>query len=108
MQRTTQASLDRLAETISNATGRAYQAGQLFGLRWSFATVPGNHELLNCASKGELHLQMRAFLLGVQAGRHHPLDDIIKEQAAQAGVFNRLAGGNAAALCERVTESMEG
>lgn len=64
--RTTQAQLDAQAAAISKATGQQYQAGQLFGLRWSFATAT-NHEILNCETKGELALQMRAFLLGVQA-----------------------------------------
>jgi hypothetical protein len=66
MQRTTQSQLDAQAAAISKATGNQYQAGQLFGLRWSFATA-SNHEILNCESKRELSDQMRAFLLGVQA-----------------------------------------
>ena len=67
MNRITQANLDRLAETIAKtlSNGKTYEAGQLFGLRWSFATGTG-HELINMPTKTALYDAMHTFLEGVR------------------------------------------
>lgn len=70
MNRVTQANLDRLAETIAKAlgNGKTYEAGQLFGLRWSFATGNG-HELINMPTKTALYDAMHTFLEGVREAK---------------------------------------